>query len=146
MVTREPHRRVIGTFEKVNFPEYGGGLVVAKIDTGAYTGALHCERIEERQVEGGKVLVFEPLDGGMEITKDDFVIKYVKSSNGKRQKRYFVTTEIELLGETHVISLSLTDRSDMRWPVLIGRRFLKQNHYVVDPHRNDAYREQQKAK
>lgn len=145
MVTREPHRRVIGTFEKVSFPEYGGELAVAKIDTGAYTGALHCVRIEERQVQGGKVLVFEPLDGGTEITKDDFVIKYVKSSNGKRQKRYFVTTEIALLGETHIISLSLTDRSDMRWPVLIGRRFLKQNNFIVDPHQNDAYREQQKA-
>lgn len=147
MFTREPHRRVVGTFETVSFPEYGGSNVVAKIDTGAYTGALHCERIEEKQTDdGGKVLVFEPLDGGIEITKDDFVIKYVKSSNGKRQKRYFVTTELELQGEAHFISLSLTDRSDMKWPVLIGRRFLKQNHFVVDPHKTDAYRDQEKAK
>ena len=146
MVTRETHRRVVGTFESVLFPEYADGKVIAKIDTGAYTGALHCERIEERHVDGGKVLIFEPLDGGVEITKDDFVIKYVKSSNGKREKRYFVTTEIVLQDKNYVISLSLTDRSDMKWPVLIGRRFLKQHHFIVDPHRSDAYREQQKAK
>ena len=34
-------------------------------------------------------------------------------------------------GQTYPITLSLADRSEMKWPVLIGRRFLRQNHFVL---------------
>lgn len=125
--------RVIGAFEQVVFPEFGISSATAKIDTGAYTGALHCTCIEERDVEGGKILVFMPLGGDHTVEKDDFIIKYVKSSNGTREKRYFIATTIEIHGANHDITLSLADRSEMKWPVLIGRRFLKQYHYLVNP-------------
>lgn len=133
---------IIGTFESVSFPEFHTDYVTAKIDTGAYTGALHCSSIEERDVAGGKVLVFVPLGSDQTVQRDDFVIKYVKSSNGKRQKRYFVSTFMTVQGHTYAVSLSLANRSEMKWPVLIGRRFLKQNHFMVDPARSNSYVEQ----
>ena len=45
-----PSIKVVGTFEPVVFPEFSELEVTAKIDTGAYTGALHCNMIEERQI------------------------------------------------------------------------------------------------
>lgn len=124
---------VIGTFAEVVFPEFLADRVTAKIDTGAYTGALHCSKIGERDVEGGKTLVFIPLGSTQVMEKDEFIIKYVRSSNGKRQKRYFISTKIIVQKKTYEITLSLANRSEMKWPVLIGRRFLKQNHFLVDP-------------
>lgn len=127
---------IIGAFENVIFPEFSEIPVTAKIDTGAYTGALHCNMIEERASADGKLLVFRPLDSDMEVIRDEFVIKYVRSSNGKREKRYFITTKIVINGVRRPISISLTDRSDMKWPVLIGRRFLRQYKFLVDPSKN----------
>ncbi len=134
--------KVIGTFEKVIFPEFHNDHVVAKIDTGAYTGALHCSSIKEHDVEDGKTLLFVPLSSGKIVKKDEFIIKYVKSSNGKREKRYFISTDIVIQGKVYEITLSLTDRSEMKWPVLIGRRFLKQYHFLVDPTLPNGYGEQ----
>lgn len=134
--------KIIGAFEKVSFPEFGSQTVTAKIDTGAYTGALHCSKIGERDLEGGKALVFIPLGGTTLIEKDEFIIKYVRSSNGVRQKRYFITTQIVVQNMTHEITLSLANRSTMKWPVLIGRRFLRQNHFLIDPTLTRGYSEQ----
>jgi hypothetical protein len=134
-----PQMRVMGAFEPVNFPEFGPGFVKAKVDTGAYTGALHCALIEERTSDEGKMLAFRPLEGRLEIIKDEFVVKYVRSSNGKREKRYFVTTTIMIQGCVSPITLSLTDRSDMRWQVLIGRRFLQKQGFLIDPKRTNGY-------
>ena len=131
-----PSIKVVGTFEPVVFPEFSELEVTAKIDTGAYTGALHCNMIEERQMDDGKTLAFRPLDSETEIVRDDFVIKYVRSSNGKREKRYFITTKVVIAGKPRPITISLTNRSDMKWPVLIGRRFLKQYKFLVDPNKN----------
>ncbi len=122
----------IGIFERVAFPEFGIRAAIAKIDTGAYTGALHCSEISERNEDEGKILVFKPLESEQLIECENFVIRYVKSSNGQRQKRYFIDTVIGLNGTNYPIILSLTDRSGMRWPVLIGRRFLRRNHFLVD--------------
>ncbi len=122
----------IGIFERVAFPEFGIRAAIAKIDTGAYTGALHCSIITERNDDEGKVLVFKPLESDQLVQRENFVIRYVKSSNGAYQKRYFIDTQIDISGVTYPIILSLTDRSGMRWPVLIGRRFLRRNHFLVD--------------
>jgi hypothetical protein len=133
---------IIGAFETVAFPEFATSHVTAKIDTGAYTGALHCSSIVERDVEGGKVLAFEPLGSQKIVQKDDFVVKYVRSSNGKRQKRYFIATHIIINEKKYDITLSLANRSEMKWPVLIGRRFLQKNNFLVDPAHSNRYREQ----
>lgn len=131
--TNKPGKKIVGAFETVDFPEFGEIGVVAKIDTGAYTGAMHCHKIEEKGEGAEKILTFQPLNDTQEIEKDTFAVKYVRSSNGKREKRYFVTTKITLQDEIYEITLSLTNRSDMKWPVLIGRRFLRQHNFIVDP-------------
>lgn len=134
-------RKVIGVFERVSFPGFALKGVKAKIDTGAYTGALHCTKIEEVETAEGKVLHFSPFDRPkLRIIAPDFMLSHVKSSNGKRENRYFIKTDIVIGGETYPITLSLADRSEMKWPVLIGRRFLRQNHFIVDARIGRQYR------
>lgn len=126
--------KIVGSFESVLFPEFQAiGQVMAKIDTGAYTGALHCTKIREEQTKNGPVLHFSPFDHPeLVITAHNFTVNHVRSSNGEAEARYFIQTEIVIAEQTYPIILSLANRSEMKWPVLIGRRFLSKNRFLVD--------------
>lgn len=130
-------RKVVGSFELVSFPEFlKVGQVSAKIDTGAYTGAFHCTKIQEVETKTGKVLHFSPFDHPeVKIISNDFAVRHVKSSNGDVQPRYFIKTQIIVQGDTYPITLSLANRSEMKSQVLIGRRFLRKNKFLVDVNR-----------
>lgn len=133
-MAEKSERKIIGVFEPVSFPDFGMKNIVAKIDTGAYSGALHCTNIEESETPDGKVLRFSPFDKpNTKVTTREFIISHVKSSNGKIEKRYFITTTIVIDNNAYEIVLSLANRSEMRRPVLIGRRFLRRHNFVVDP-------------
>ncbi len=58
-------------------------------------------------------------------------IKKVKSSNGTIQERIFIKTVIEIAGKAYKAKLSLTDRAEMKYPMLIGRTYLK-GRFLVD--------------
>ncbi len=120
------------------FPEFQAiGEVMAKIDTGAFTGALHCTKIRQEQSDNGPVLYFSPFDHPeTEMIAPEFAVKYVRSSNGDREARYFIDTQITIADKTYPITLSLANRSEMKWPVLIGRRFLHKYKFLVDVRRN----------
>lgn len=140
-------KKVIGTLEEVNFPKFKIDKTIAKIDTGAYTGALHCTKIKEIIKNGEPVLAFSPFDHpSMTIHTKEFSTRYVKSSNGQRERRYLIQTEIVIQGKTYNIMLSLANRQGMKWEVLIGRRFLRNNHFLVDVKRGHEYLEQQRSK
>jgi glutathione synthase/RimK-type ligase-like ATP-grasp enzyme len=125
--------KVVAAFENVDFPKFNMHNVLAKIDTGADSGALHCTKIEETVVEGRKVLCFWPFDHPDQIEMtEEFETLFVKSSNGQREKRYFVSTEITIKGETYPIRVSLANRDQLRYPVLIGRKFLAEQGFLVD--------------
>jgi len=132
--------KIIGSFEQVDFSDFGMSDVTAKIDTGAFTGAFHCTKLQEIDGENGKVLRFSPFDHPeIEIETSEYVIKQVKSSNGESQRRYFVETHIRVQGKQYKILLSLADRSEMKWSVLIGRRFLELNDFLVDVRMSNQY-------
>jgi hypothetical protein len=123
----------IGRRETVDFPELGLYHITAKVDTGAYTTALHCHDIKE---ENG-VLYFKLLDPGhpgytgKELSYKDYFRKEIKNSFGESEKRYIIKTIVRI-GRKRIKSvISLTDRGTMRYPVLIGRKLLK-NRFIVD--------------
>lgn len=124
---------IFGICEHISIPELGLLNVLAKIDTGAYSGALHCSKIEEVLIGKKKVLRFIPSnnhDNVVELTK--FVRSYVRSSTGHRVKRYLFDTDIVIKDKTYRVRIGLSDRSDMNYEVLIGRRFLSENNILVD--------------
>jgi hypothetical protein len=126
-------KKTIGRLEKVSFPEFGMNNVNAKVDTGAFTGALHTTKIHEKNEDGVLVLHFSPFDHPKKVYRtDNFERGIVKSSNGDVSERYFIETSVEVRGKRYAITLTLADRSEMKWPVLIGRRFLHANEFIVD--------------
>ena len=119
-------KQIIGRRELVDFPELGVTEIQAKIDTGAYSNTLHCSEINVRN----KKLFFKVLDE-KEHCFDIFSQKKIKNSFGEAEKRYLIRTKIKIAGRVIKSIISLTDRGNMRYPVLIGRRLLK-NKFVVD--------------
>lgn len=124
---------MIGRIDKADFPALHLKDIAIKIDTGAYTSSIHCENIIEKDdVLHCTFLDDEhPLYNGMEFIFEDYDIVFVRSSNGIIQKRYQVQSNIKLFGKIFKISLSLSDRQEMRYPVLIGRKFLTKK-FIVD--------------
>ena len=131
-------RSVIGRSERGDFPALGLKRVGLKIDTGAYSSAIHCTKIEISD-EGLLSVIFladnEAGFTGKELNFRRFERRRIKSSSGHSELRYAIETELSLAGKVYEVRLTLTDRSAMRVPVLLGRRFLKRNKFVVDPSR-----------
>jgi hypothetical protein len=123
---------IVGRFERLDFPEFGIYDVVAKVDTGAYSGAMYATHI--RVVEGSKPrLYFAPFNNPeREFSTTKFHKHWVRSSNGLAVDRYFIDTSVTLNGKIYPLSISLADRSSMRYPVLLGRKFLRRNGFIVD--------------
>ena len=130
-------KTTLGRTETVAFPELGIESIEAKIDTGAYSTAIHASDIWVEIEDSTEILNFKLLDSSHPEYKEevfrvkDFNRKKVRSSNGKLEKRFVLKTIIILGGKKRITYLSLTDRSKMRYPVLIGRKVLK-NGYLVD--------------
>ena len=126
--------KVLGSIETVSFPEFAAiGKIQAKIDTGAHTGALHCTEVYLKKVKGKDMLFFSPFDHP-EISINTRIFKKgkVRSSNGEEEERYFISTRIKIAGEIYPITLTLADRTVMQWDILIGKRFLSENNFIVD--------------
>ncbi|MCB0532936.1 MAG: ATP-dependent zinc protease [Lewinellaceae bacterium] len=124
---------LLGRREKANFPELQLFNIDAKVDTGAYTSSIHCHDIREV----GNQLYCKFLDPAhpdyqeKEFQFNTYARKTVKSSNGQIENRYKITTKIELGERRYSISLTLTDRAKMKYPVLLGRKFLSRK-FIVD--------------
>lgn len=126
--------KIIGSVEKISFPDFGVKDIPAKVDTGAFTGSIHCHSIKMFKTASGKRrLRFIPIDGShKEQVAEKFKRIPVTSSNGRTEYRYAVYTTVTIAGETYPIRLTLAKRAAMRYPVLIGRRFLKKHKIMVD--------------
>lgn len=112
--------------------------IEAKIDTGAYTSSIHCKnvKVEDNYLKCNFLDEEHPSYHEKEIIFDEYDVKVVKSSNGIAQARYRIKTDIVLFGKTSEIYLTLSDREEMRFPVLLGRSFLS-NKFIVDINRTN---------
>ncbi|WP_194776656.1 ATP-dependent zinc protease family protein [Pararhodonellum marinum] len=130
-------KHVIGRREKISIKPWGLRLVSAKVDTGAYTSAIHCEEVVEKETNGEKILEFKVLPKTHRLFKDewirtkDYSQKKVKNSFGQTELRYKVSTKVTMFGEEFEAEFTLTDRSKMRNAILIGRKLLKER-FLVD--------------
>ena len=123
--------KYVGRTEKVSFPELGIESTEAKVDTGAYGNALHVDDIFIKENK-----LFFVIDD-KEYIYDKYKTIVVRNSFGKKQKRFSISTKM-ILGEKHYkIHISLTNRKKMKYPVLIGRRFLRKFEYMVNVKRKN---------
>jgi len=130
-----PDLSVVGWMEYIDLPDLGLNHVKAKFDTGARTSALHATQIETFSYHGipwvrfhVDIEVAEP-DLWIEVPVHD--VRHIKNTSGVPEERVVVRTPIKIAGLTWPISVSLTDRSDMRLPMIVGRSALKERNIAV---------------
>lgn len=125
---------IIGRVELVDLPEFNLVELEAKIDTGADSSALHCTNIKIHDDNSVSFCILDPNHpdyAGQELRMPIFTCKWVKSSNGISKKRAYIQTHVFINGKNYPIIISLTDRSKMSKPMLLGRRFLE-GKFLVD--------------
>lgn len=133
-MTKNGDYQFIGRIERVSLPEFNLSGLKAKIDTGAYSVAIHANNMRLEDDE----LVFNLLDPehpkfeGGEIRTYNFTTTKVRSSNGEIQVRFLIITQLVIGDRTFDIEATLADRKNMRYPILIGRKFLAENGFAVD--------------
>ncbi len=132
-IKRKAQRPLIGWRERVSLPTLGLKLIVAKIDTGARSAALHAENIT---VDGHHVRFDVPMNGRVHhCVLPVRGMRRVRSTSGHTELRVVVETDV-VIGETSFLAeITLTNRTDMGVPMLLGRTSVR-GRYLVHPGRS----------
>lgn len=139
--------QVLGRYDRVDLPGLGLANIHAKVDTGAYTSSLHCR--QARIVDG--VLKFILLDEehpeftGMTFSFTKYEERDIKNSFGEIERRFVITTPLKIFDEEIIAEFSLSNRGSLKFPILIGRKILR-NRFVIDvAKKNKSYRAKRKG-
>jgi predicted deacylase len=142
-ITRHDGKTRVGWVEYVALPSLDIDHLKAKIDTGARTSALHVARMRTVETTGGPhrrpILEITVPSGGrgrlphrVRAAVHSFVM--VRDTSGRTERRPVIETTLRLGTLKRRIAVTLTNRGDMLFPVLIGRTALGPG-IVVDPSR-----------
>ena len=129
----------VGWREWVALPDLEIPAIKAKIDTGARTSALHTFRLESFSDQGHPKVRFwiHPLQRRTDIeimcVSDVIDCRMVSDSGGHSEERYVIQTTVRLSGRTWPIEITLTNREDMNFRLLLGRTAMVVAGLVVDP-------------
>lgn len=109
---------------------YDGDIQVkAKLDTGAKTSSAFAKNISFFNREGQNwvrfQLVGEDNKLSPEIKKPVVRMVRIKRHSGRHQRRAVVKLELGLGVTRKIVEVTLANRSEFIYPVLIGRNFLK---------------------
>jgi hypothetical protein len=130
--------QILGRSDRVDLPVLGLENIHAKIDTGAYTSSLHCLRSE---IVDGKlefVLLDEehPEFTGMKFTFKKFEQREIKNSFGEAELRFVIKTKIKIYDRVIRTEFSLSNRGNLKFPVLLGRKILR-HRFLIDVTKKD---------
>lgn len=128
----------VGWREWAALPDLGVNRIIAKIDTGAKTSAIHAFRLREFLQDGAPWVEFYLHPVRRRKTPEIHCIapiadkRAIKSSNGASEERIVVNTRLRLGGRIWRIELSLTNRDAMGYRLLIGRDAIRKKA-IIDP-------------
>lgn len=132
-------KQVVGWREVVALPELGIIGIPAKIDTGARTSSLHAVNIDLFNRDGEEMARFDLDFGRGQAYRHCEAVRVahrtITSSNGTAEERLIVKTVLSMGWRDFRAEFSLADRSDMVFPMLIGRTALK-SRFLVNPGRS----------
>ena len=129
--------QIIGTTDCIDFMDAEIENLPCKIDTGAAISAIHADRIQIIEKNGVDFLAFKLLDkkhpkfNNIEILTSDFTEKRIKNSFGEAENRFQVKLKIRVFDKVYNSSFTPTNRKQMAYPVLLGKKFLK-GKFLVD--------------
>lgn len=128
----------LGWREWVSLPSLGLPLIKAKVDTGARTSALHTFDLELYEGDAGEERVrfkVHPVQDNVDtVIECDALVtssRSVRDSGGHEEIRPFITVPVQLGDHQWEIEVSLTNRDNMKFRMLLGRTAIK-NRFVVD--------------
>ena len=129
---------IVGWKEWVSLPDLGIKKIKAKVDSGAKTSSLHAKDMSYYQKEGRQFVRFTvgPTNkaelGYKEIAAEVLEYRKIKSSNGQVELRPVIVTQIQFQDKKWLAEITLTDRENMRFPMLLGRQAMK-GRFLVNP-------------
>ena len=128
----------LGRSDRVDLPGLGLVDIQAKVDTGAYTCSLHCLRAEI--VEGALEFVLldeeHPEFTGMKYRFKKFDQREIKNSFGEAELRFVIKTKVKLFDQVIRAEFSLSNRGNLKFPVLLGRKILR-HRFLIDVTKKD---------
>lgn len=129
---------LLGALEKCNLPDLGISNLVMRVDTGATTSSLHVENVEEFKKEKDLWISFDihpDVYDVVKITRHSSKVdarRRVKSSTATLERRYLIETTLAIGKHSWPIKITLTDRSEMTYLMLLGREAMA-DKILVDP-------------
>ena len=133
----EPEKVVVGWREWVALPQADVPWVKAKIDTGARSSSIHAFDLEVFEEDGHERVRFSihpwqrSDEDHVELSLPVLDMREVRSSNGQVEKRYAVSLDVTLAGRTITTVMTLSNRDEMGFRMLIGREALERG-FLVD--------------
>ena len=125
---------IVGWMEYVDLPDLGLLNLKAKIDTGARTSAIHATDIEafKKRDEDWVRFTTHATHGDADITVESLIhtTRDIKNTGGVPEERIVIRTKFRLAHRLWTIDLSLTDRGNMTFGLIVGRTALK-NHSIA---------------
>jgi hypothetical protein len=131
----------IGWREWVGLPELGVEAIQAKVDTGADSSSLHAFNQRRLVRDGVEMIQFEihprrGSDGGPVSCEAPIAMeRKVRNPGGRSEIRPVISTSVILNGVPIRALINLTERDEMSFRMLIGRRTLR-GKFLVNPGRS----------
>lgn len=148
---------VVGWREWLALPDLGVYKIKVKVDTGARTSAIHAFQVDPFERDGRTWVRFglHPRQGDTDIVLwcEAEVIdeRNVTDSGGHTERRYVIRTRLQMGGRTWPVEVTLTNRDNMLFRMLLGRTAMTAGNIIVNPTRSfltggvgDEHREAQR--
>ena len=132
------NKLVIGSLETCHLPDLNIFDLQIRIDTGAKTSSLHVDDIKKERREGklGVAFTIHPDIYDVEVITRCWApisdVRRIKSSNGAVDQRLIIKTKMVMSTVEKEIEITLSNRSDMSYLMLLGREGMGSD-FLVDP-------------
>ena len=128
---------VVGWQERVDLPLLGLTNLRAKVDTGARTSALHATDIVTFERDGIPWVRFHTrFDDDAHDTDVESPIhdqREIRNTSGIPERRIIIRTKFRISDRLWKIDLSLTERTEMKFRMIVGRTALRGHSILVHP-------------
>ncbi|MEZ6130200.1 MAG: RimK/LysX family protein [Planctomycetaceae bacterium] len=134
---RKTPTQIVGWREWVALPDLGIPRIKAKVDTGARSSCLHAFHVKKFTRDGKTFVRFKvhPVQrrstDTVEAEAEVFEFRSIRSSNGQSAVRPVILTHVELLGQIWPVELTLANRDEMGFRMLLGRECVRKR-FLVD--------------
>jgi hypothetical protein len=135
-----PHkpRLIVGWREVVDLPELGIEGIKVKVDTGAKTSALHAFEVRKVRRGSKRFVRFKvhPIQRDQSLAVEAIAPlideRVVRNSGGTEELRPVIETTVRIMGVEWTAEITLTNRDEMGFRMLLGREALH-GRALVDP-------------